>query len=183
MSGFAGTIYALDLAIATGFAVGHPNTIPRSGTVVLKKPSEDRAVALANLLSFLSREWKEDRPGLVAVEAPMHLGAWAKIGNSEANVRMQYGLHGIVEAMCVRFGIPRVEEYAQTIRKHFMGTPGRGERKATKAAVVNRCHLLGYFPRSCKDDNRADACAVFDWAAASLAKSPPRVLHLFGEAA
>jgi hypothetical protein len=174
-----GTIFALDLGSRCGFATGTAGAIPRSGTVILKKPDEPRAVALGNLIHWLNEQWSRARPSLVVSEAPFSLQAFKDHANAELTVRMTYALHGIVEAMCVRFALPHQEIHPATIRKHFLGRARMGTRAESKAAVVARCHLLGYFPKECRDDNRGDACALWDYAAVTA----PKKLYLFGERA
>ena len=115
-------------------------------------------------------------------EAPLPLQAYRNLGNAAATVRMTHGLHSIVEGMCVRFGLHHEEVADATIRKHFIGRRNMGERANTKAAVIQRCHVLGYMPKECNDDNRADALALWDYAAAIHGAKASR-LHLFGEAA
>jgi hypothetical protein len=176
----SGMIFALDLGARTGYAVGAAGAgIPRSGTVILKKPNEPRAVALGNMIAWLNERWSRERPALVIKEAPFSLQAFRDHANAEATVLMTYGLHGIVEAMACRFGLECRDAHAATIRKHFLGRARMGSRAEMKAAVIQRCHVLGYFPKECRDDNRADACALFDYAAATV----PSKLYLFGEQA
>jgi hypothetical protein len=178
-----GPILALDIATRCGFALGSPGAIPRSGTVVLKRPDEPREVAFANFMFWLSARLNIEKPALIVKEAPFHLGAFAKVGNSEAAVKLTYGLHAIAEGLARRYGI-RIESVAdQTVRCHFIGKGRLGDRKATKAAVVERCQVLKLMPRECTDDNRADAIATWDWAAATFGRARPRELHLFNEAA
>lgn len=177
-------ILALDLAIRCGFASAEAGAAPRmvkSGVVVLKERADDRSVAFGNLIAYLDKRFRDDRPDLVIKEAPLPLQAFRTLGNAAFTVRVTHALHGVTEGMCVRFGI-RCEEVADaTVRKHFIGRANCGARAATKAAVVQRCHALGYMPRDATDDNRADACALFDWAAATFGKAKPGALHLFGE--
>lgn len=178
-----GPVWAFDLATKTGFCAGPPNTIPRSGTVILKKPGEERAVAFGNLIAFLDIEWSARPPGLVAVEAPFHLGASQEQTNSADAVRMAYGLHGVLGGMCCRCGVPLEEVPSSVWRKHFLGYGHRRKGEgadAIKLAAVARCHLLRYFPRNKTDHNRADACGVWDWACATLARAPPQELVMFG---
>jgi hypothetical protein len=182
---FAGIVYALDLGSWSGYAYGQPGEVPRSGTVRLKKSGDPRAVALGNLISFLDEEWRRQRPAIVAIERAMSLEAFKSVNSSEANVRMQYGLHAIVEGMCNRFGLSPHEVSYDTVRKHFLGVGRLGTREETKRAVVDRCHLLGFFPRETYDEDRADACAVHDWASATLCNRAASLahFHLFGERA
>jgi hypothetical protein len=175
----AGTIFALDLAARTGFATGRAGERPRSGTVILKDPKEPRAVALGNLIDWLNERWSIEKPALVIKEAPFSLQAFKDHANAEATVLMTYGLHGIVEAMACRFGIECRDAHAATIRKHFLGVGRMGSRVEMKRAVIQRCHVLGYMPRDSHDDNRADALATWDYAAATV----PSKLYLFGERA
>lgn len=179
-----GPILALDIATRCGFALGFAGAVPRSGTVVLKRPDEPREVAFSNLIFWLNDTLgRQPRPALIVKEAPFHLGAFAKRGNSEAAVLLTYGLHAVVEGVAHRWGVPVEDVSDQTVRKHFIGKSRMGDRKQTKDAVVQRCRVLGLIPKDCKDDNRADACAIHDWAAATLAGRTPRELHLFGERA
>jgi len=181
-------IFALDLATKSGFAYGLPGAVPRSGSVILKKPNEGRAVAFANLIAFLAAEWTIARPALVVKEAALALEAFKTLGMSEANVRLQYGLHSIVEGMAVRFKVPIGLNPAtgndptdSVVRKHFIGTGRVGTRDETKAAVVTRCQLLGLMPRDSHDDNRGDAIATWDWACAHLARRPATAFAFFGQ--
>jgi hypothetical protein len=173
----AGLIFSLDLGARCGFAIGAPGTMPDSGTVILKKPDEPRAIAFSNLICFLNEHWSAAKPDRVVKEAMLPLQAFRNIGNAEHTVRMTSGLHAVAEAMCVRFGIP-VEDIADsTVRRHFIGRGRMGTRAESKAAVIQRCHLLGYMPKECRDADRADALALWDLAAATV----PSELYLFGE--
>ena len=177
------SIFALDLGVRCGFACGRPNVSPRSGIVLLKQAKEPRAIAGANLMAWLCDEWGKEQPALVVKEAALPLQAYKDRGNSEDAVKMAYALHGIMEALCVRFCVPCESVHPATIRKHFIGQGRAGSRTATKAAVVQRAILLGYIPRGCTDDDRADACSIWDFACAAYAQRIPATLHLFGETA
>lgn len=176
-------ILALDLAVRTGFAFGGPGSPVASGVVALKKPNEDRSVAFGNLIAWLDERLRADRPDMVIREAPLALQAFRTLGNAAFTVRVTHGLHGIVEAMCQRYGIRSEEAADATVRKHFIGRANCGNRQATKAAVIQRCHVLGYMPRDAHDNDRADACALFDYASATFGGRRDKELHLFGEAA
>lgn len=180
-----GAVFALDLAVNAGWAHGEPGERPASGVVRLKKPDERRDVAFSNLVAFLAERFADDRPALVAKEAMLPLEAFRTIGNAESTVRLHAGLHAITEAMCVRFGIRWEEATDSKIRKHFLGVGRLGDRVSTKAAVVNRCHVLGLMPRDCTDDNRGDALAVHDWCCATFCRRSmsSNELHFFGERA
>lgn len=185
-----GIIQAIDLAQRTGFAIGSPGAMPRSGAVVLKEKKERRDIAMGSLIAWLQDEWKGEKPALVIREAPLPLAAYKRgksdtIGTADASqdtVQISYGLHGILEGMCNRYGIQLVDAYPARTRKHFIDAGNMGSRELTKRAVIERCWLLGYFPRSTFDLDRADACSVWDWAAATYGQRSG-ALHLFGEKA
>lgn len=178
-----GLIFALDIATHTGFAVGLPGQMPRSGVVTLKKRGEPHSEAFFNMMRFLEAQWRRERPVLVAKEAHLRLQAYQMFGNSEARIELDFGLHAIVEAMARSFGIPCEQAEAVTIRKHFLGKARMGSREETKMAVVKRCHLLGLMPKDRFDDNRADACATWDWACAKYMRKSVtgKTLYLWGE--
>lgn len=177
----SGLIYTLDLATRTGYCKGRPGERPVSGSVLLKRSEEGRRVAFGNLFAFLNAEWSKDKPWLVLTEGAMTLEAFKAVNSSEANVRLQYGLHAIAEGMSIRFGGRFIEANNSTVRKHFLGVPNMGKRDATKAAVVSRAQLLGHMPSDVYDEDRADAISIWDWACAVHGRTPPRELHLFGE--
>jgi hypothetical protein len=179
----AGPILALDLANKTGFAIGEPFSVPRSGMVTLKRSDEARARAMGNLIAWLQEQWKGAKPALVVREAPFPLEAFRKRHNSQAAAELAYGLHGVLEGMCDRFNVRLESVHPATARKHFIGRANAGERSTTKATVVARCHVLRLMPKDCFDDNRADALAVWDWACATFGQRSGQVsaLYLFGE--
>lgn len=163
-----------------GIAIGLPGQIPRSHTVKLGKPSDRRGTVAGNLIHNLDEEFRIEKPMLLFKEQPFTLGATGKRGMSYQSVRFTYALHGVIEAVCARWGVPCREAADSTIRKHFIGKGRLGDRDATKRAVISRCIQLGYMPAGCRDDNRADALAGWDYAAAMFG-GKPGALHLFGE--
>lgn len=168
MGQVTGSIFCLDLGVASGFAKGRPGDAPVSGTVRLKQKGESIDVAFANLVAFLCQEFAKERPALVVKEQMLALQAFMAMGNAESTVRAHAGYHAIVEAVCVRFGIPWDDVADSTARKHFIGIGRTGDREETKRMVVARCHALKLMPPDCHDDNRADACCIHDWACANF---------------
>ncbi|RAI33730.1 hypothetical protein [Rhodoplanes serenus] len=177
-------VLGLDLASRTGWALGPAGAVPQSGTVVLKEKHEGREACFGNAIFwFNDLLGGPDKPVLIVKESPFHLGAFAKRGNSADAVMLTYGLHAVVEGIAHRFGVRVVSVAAQTVRHHFLGKANCGDRKATKAAVVARAHLLGLLPKRSIDADRADAIAIHDWACATYARGVNRKLFLFGEVA
>jgi hypothetical protein len=163
-----GAIAALDLAVRTGFAIGEAGSVPRSSVVVLKRSNEDKHIAFGNLIAFLDETFRTETPSTLVKEAMLPLQAFMSLGNAEKTVRMQAGMHAIVEGMCARYGVAWLDVADSTVRKHFIGQARLGDRAATKRAVIHRCHMLKLMPADCFDDNRADALATHDWACATL---------------
>ena len=179
-------IVALDLGTRMGFAcgkAGHGEAYPRSGAVILKSPKEPRGRAFGNLIDWLNKFIPAERPTLLVKEAPLPLQAFKNLGNAAATVTFTGGLHAIVEGMCDRYGIACQDVADSTVRKHFIGRARMGTRALTKQAVVQRAKALKLIPADCTDDNRADAVALFDYAAHTFARASGGELVLFGDAA
>lgn len=183
MSHVTGLIFCLDLGVASGFAKGRPGDVPVSGSVRLKKPSESIDVAYANLIAFLCQQFETEKPDLLVKEKMLALQAFAAMGNAEKTVRAHGAYHGIVEGLCVRYGIAWDEVADSTARKHFIGIGRTGDRDETKRAVVARCHALKLMPPDCHDDNRGDALAIHDWACANFGQRSASIdnFQLFGQ--
>lgn len=172
-------ILALDIAKVTGFAIGPAGTITRSGSVKLDRLNEGPAQMTFNLLAFLVDDlFVFGAPDLVAIEAALNPAAH-KSANS---VPYAFGGAYVASAISRRYGC-RVEFINNDkVRKHFIGTARTGDRDKTKAAVIQRCIQLGYLPRDSRDDDRADACAIHDFASATFGRVRPSELMMFGEA-
>lgn len=176
-------LLALDVATKTGFGIGTAGEIPpRSDTVRLKKPQDDVQVAWRNIGFFLRDLFVCDKPDLIAVESPMHPAGQ----RSPDAVVLQWGCMSVVTFVAAAYEIPVEWVNAQTVAKHFIGQArfsGPKSRELKKAATIERAQLLGYIPKGCRDDDRADACAVFDYASARFCRVRPRELLMFGERA
>lgn len=176
-----GTILALDLGVRLGFCLGSPEggaSATVSDAKILRTPHEPSNMGLATLLDWLNKLIVKDKPILVVKEKRLTFMGFERKKTSADTMDSQIKLHGIVEAMCGFHGVEFRDVARPTICKHFIGT-GALKRKEGKLAVIQRARLLGYVPKSCIDDDRCDAVALWDWAAAHSAD----VLHLFGEEA
>jgi hypothetical protein len=177
-------LLALDAATRTGYATGTAGQKPRVGAVRLKKPEEPVQVAWENIGFFLKDMFVLDKPDLIAIEAPMHPAGQ----KSPDAVVLQWGVVAVVTFMAKAYDIALREVNAQTVSRHFTGksrwAAAEGGRKAKKAAAVQRAQVLGYIPADCRDEDMADACAVFDYASHTFARvRAPERLVLFGEQA
>lgn len=176
-------ILSIDAATRTGFALGYADERPRAWARRLKRPQDPREEAWREIGLQLRDLFKVERPGLIAVEAPMHAAAQ----RSADAVVLQWGVVAVIVFIAGAYGIRLEQVDAQKVSKHFTGkarwSAAEGGRAAKKAEAVRRCHLLGYMDRESRDDDVADACALWDYAASVWGSRRPSDLHLFGERA
>ena len=184
----ASMILAIDGAVASGWALGAPGTIPRVGLQRLKKPSEDTWLVADGAARFVRDICfiESTRPDLIAIEALMpnfNSGddRERQIQRSAASMLVPPLIMGAVRGIAACYGIQVVQVYPATWRKHFLGRSNFGSRDETKRQTLARCYLLGYLPPTCKDDNQADACGIFSWAESSFGRASPKELVMFGE--
>lgn len=178
-------ILTLDLSPSgTGYAVGEPGTIPRSGVWKLKDPEDEPGRACRNLGRFLRDEFVLGVPDDVFYEAALSAAAQLGMGNAGRTADMSWMLVGAVEGLCGPYGIRPKPCRVETHRKHFTGKSRWNGRDEAKRQVVRRAQLLGYMPPEDRDDNRGDACSIFDWASHEFYKKRlPSGLVMFGERA
>lgn len=185
MTPITGIVYGIDLGTRTGVAFGRAGTTAINHAALrLKLPHEHRAVAFTNIYDELRKLFRTHPPALVVKEKMLPMAALLKVsGGSDDNMRFHAGLHAIVESLCGRYAVPWTEVQDSKVRKYFLGRAHCGDRESTKAAVIDRCHKLWLLPLSCRDDNLADACAVWDWACATYCGKAANAqsLYLFGE--
>jgi hypothetical protein len=180
-------ILGLDLAVRTGFCLGEPGQIPRSGTVRLKKPADEWTVAPGNLGCFLRDllVMQSDRPDIIIYEAPLPFFA-AHADQRQRSIESLVLPPSLVGAtLCIggTYGIPCVGYQANTIRKAFIGRASAGGRDETKNAVIRQAVAEKLVPSDCRDDNRADAVATWMFGCLKHARYRPPVITMFGEAA
>jgi hypothetical protein len=171
-------ILSLDLGRKCGFAYGDIGTIPTSGSIVLRAAGADNAIALGALGRWLDghiRLRPGNKPDIIVCEhwlAP-------RAQQSGAAVEDALRLNGVVHGIASAYGIEVSEPYASTVRSQVCGrvsVPGvglRGVRKVsnTKIMIIDTMIMRGYLPQGCDDDDRADACALWCWAAANLGRA------------
>jgi hypothetical protein len=174
-------IIALDLGRNLGVALGRAGTPrPQSLALPMSRSWDGRADTFLELRRFMEEHLAHlaGRPLFVVKESPPHLKAFLTLRDSSASARTTMGYHATIETSCRLFHVPVFEQGVRTVRLHFIGNAALA-REAAKAAVLSRCHELGYLPRDCDDNDRGDALAVFDWASVHIARVAPAELHLF----
>lgn len=190
-------ILALDIATNTGWAYGPAGHIERSGSIRLRhvgrrnQDDDPMHVAWSNIAFYLRDTWVLDKPDLLVVEAPMPPGEQ----KSGPATQIAFGCLAAMHAMAALYEIPVRYAYVQTWRKHYTGKsrhdppltfmPKRSRpdrnREWNKHVTLERAKQLRHVPIDCKDDNRADACGMHDWASHHFCrKGAPAELTLFG---
>jgi hypothetical protein len=175
-------ILALDLGTRkTGFAEGPAGDIARcrSGSVRLRKGDAPMEAAAANLGCFLRDRFVLRKPDLICVEHYLNPAAQKHADAAIGGLLLAGALRAIAGCYGIRVEAP----YDSTIRKHFAGKGRAGDRTSSNDMVLKRAIVLGYLPRDCKDWDRANAVACFDYASAHYARKAPAALVLFAERA
>lgn len=162
----SGDILSLDLASTTGWCRGAPGGKVVYGSIKLAPPGASHGEKGASLLRWLTPQLKI-RPALLVFEAPMAPSQMAG-RTTVSTARVLLGLPFLTETVAYLSGLygDRVREAnVQDVRKHFIGqrTVRGGD---PKAVVMRECRRLGFEPR---DDNAADAIALWSYAAAIIA--------------
>ena len=106
---------------------------------------------------------------LLAVEHFLPSGA-LKGRTTDATREGAIGLAYAARAVAAIHGVPYRSPQPSTVRAHFIGRASMGDSASTKAAVIKQAQLLGYIPKTCFEDNMADACALFDFASSHFAR-------------
>jgi hypothetical protein len=178
----------IDAATKCGFARGRAGEKPRAWSQTLKGPQDDPERAFRKLGILLRDQFTLAIPDLVVVEAPMLVGAMAERDRETGEVKFKSspqthylltGLAAVVFGISGPYGARAIKANVQRVRKHVLG---KGRPQNPKRAVLERMWQIGWMDRSCKDDNSADAAAMFLWASDTYGKPATRELHMFGEA-
>lgn len=163
-------ILALDLATRTGWARGRVNELPWSGSVGFGidangEKRTDAAVFGAAVDWIMAQfEQGEPLPDLLIIEDMLSPLAMKNATSRAVRDRLA-GLHGIMKGMASRYGVGEIAiASVGDVRAHFIGDRSL-QRDAAKRAVMERCKMLGW---ECKDDNAADALAVWSFACATI---------------
>jgi hypothetical protein len=176
-------VYAFDLGRLSGVASGAAgDERPSSDVWELKRPGDRAGVAGWSLIAACRSRWKIKRPDLVVKEAAPTYEAMRRMRNGQSAMLATASYHAILEATCYGLGVECISVWPATWRKHFLGRPHYGNRDATKHASIARCHELGYFGTNEVDDNRAEACGIWDYAVKAIVRvNKLEQLHLFDE--
>ena len=153
-------IIAFDIARNTGIAIGETGGDPKAWSINLGATHDQR---FAKALQITSKLIRAHKPDLIVIEDVV-----GRAKTPHVNVMIIGCVRGVAHDRKVPVKMYDVAE----IRKHFLGRnvtkrdfPNMTQnqsRKAIKALVIKRCQLLNW---DVKNDDQADACAIWDYAA------------------
>lgn len=172
-------VMAFDIAGRTGIAYGRAGETPRATAVDLGKGRGD-AAQFARMIRATNELLTKYRPDIVVYEGP--------VGGPRTS-HFLVGLAACFVGEAARLGHKPIDLNLGSVRKHFLGKhittrsmPGASKgavRQEIKRAVIARCHALGWPVR---DDDEADACALWDYASATIGRAQAKPLGgLFNE--
>lgn len=171
-------VLSFDLATRSGWAMGAPDDLaPISGSQQLRRPDSDDGILEFNIGALFIDLCRHRMPDLVVWETPMTPEAWFQLCQRQGRPQngpsliIQNTLAGVLKRECWRKEIPFAYVARQTIMKHYTGqrhwNSGKGKadgRAIGKKKVLERAIQLGHLPKDCRDDDRGDAIALWDYA-------------------
>lgn len=194
-------ILALDISTTTGWALGNAGEKPRVGVerLVPEKVKDafgnkakvidklnyatDHIAGFIRDICFIESQ----RPDLIIYEAAMAVFSddddrgERGIQRNPLSITLPIMATASVRAIARCYGIQRELAWPATWRKHFLGRSNFGSRDETKRQTMQRCRVLGYDEKAWRDDNAADACGIYDYAASVFGRVTPQSLALFDE--
>jgi hypothetical protein len=158
-------ILGLDVATRCGWARGRLGETPIAGSVRFGSSSTNENVIFAAALDWASSFLQpQPRPDVVMIEAMLPPDAMRGATSKAVRDRLA-GLHGVIRAVASLRGVGKIETCSVgDVRSHFIGHRG-AKRDVAKRETMRRCAKLGW---DTKDDNAADACAVWSYACALI---------------
>lgn len=154
-----GTILAIDLATAFGWAEGVPGKKPLSGSERFAPPGASDGAIGAAALKWAADRFAVSRPKTIFIERPGLYGV-AKGKSSVQVIQRLLGLCFLVQSVAYRRGIYDVRyARADEVRLHFLGSR-KLSGDAAKKSVSARCKALGW---EHQDYDESDALALWSF--------------------
>jgi hypothetical protein len=153
--------------------------MPRPFSIALRQELAPPTFNAAGLATWL-RDWIELtwRPDLIIVERYMS-PAWQ---SSQAEVIASQQAHGAARGVAACYDIRYADPAASTVRKLFCGRGAppkdakddrRGGKNPTKNMVIDSAIRRGFLAADDRDDDKADASALFFYASVTYADKMP----------
>ena len=148
-----GSILALDLGTACGWAAVHEDGVIQSGEWDLSRRAKAEGMGL-RFLRFKQKliQFRRDLGpfGLVVYEEVMFSG---KYGQSQVAAQLFGGWRAILTSWCETHEIPYTGIHNATLKKYMLGKV----KKVSKADMIFAVKALGHLPAT---DNEADAIGL-----------------------
>ena len=163
-------ILSLDVATLTGVAEGRAGEVPRFYSLDFSGRDHTHADTFAKALRWIAERLKVGGVDLIAIEAPLRLGAASGQTNADTVLRL-YGLYAVFAAAAVVRGIRLKDVNVQDARGSFLGNR-TVPRDTAKARAMAMCRAIGWSPNT---PDEADAGCVHFFAMSKVASSltPP----------
>jgi hypothetical protein len=159
-----GRIMCLDLSLNTGFCIGTPAGIERSGLLKLRVGEYDDPCRPARrLASWLRKQFMFEKYDFIVREKAMAPGAQIHgTGNSGDTLALTWLEIGALEAVAFCYGVKIVDVPVTTHRKFTTGRARWDSRKEAKQQTIAAVRRLGLWKESDgNNDNIADAKSLF----------------------
>jgi hypothetical protein len=166
-----GRIMCLDLSNNTGWCIGTPDGIERSGLLRLKVGEYDDPCRPARrLAAWLRQQFMFEKYDLIVREKAMPPGAQMHAMKNSADTLAGTWLEiGALEAIAFCYGCRIVDVPVTTHRKFVTGQAKWETRKEAKRQSIAGVKRLGLWPANQKDDdNIADAIALFAYSVSAF---------------
>ncbi|WP_065755233.1 hypothetical protein [Bradyrhizobium paxllaeri] len=153
-------ILTFDFARRTGWCFGCPGEEPRFGSIRFASAGASHEAIFGHAINWAQAMFTELAPDQYVYEEPMQFrGGKSRAGNDE----IAYGLPAIIQGVAHNLGIHDARKArVQDVRLHFIHR--NPKREIAKRETMQRCRLFGWEVR---DDNEADACALWHYACTS----------------
>jgi hypothetical protein len=176
-------ILAFDVATRTGWALGEPGQPPRSGAFRFGSPGCSENALLTHAYHWFLEIIMVNEPQLIVMEATLP-NTFLRGKTTKAVADRLIGLQAILRVAAFKAAVYDIRTVQPNdVRAHFIDMR-RAKRKDAKRWVLAQCSRLGWLPEDCKDEDQADALAIWSWQCAMLDPvNGLRVSPLFQKAA
>jgi Holliday junction resolvasome RuvABC endonuclease subunit len=176
-------VMGLDLGSRMAWAIGEPNTKPRTGADRLRLPNEIPHAATSRLqIRLMTLFDSKHRPDVVVIER-----VWVQGQKHPDVAELMVGSKHIVVSTCNMYGISYCIADSSTVAKFCVGkgkwTKDEGGRAQKKLDIQNwaaKRELIDI--EEVGDADKADAIALWFYGCHVAMKAPETKLFMFGEA-
>jgi hypothetical protein len=175
-------ILALDIATRCGLCAGQAGDIPRPSFFLTRQEMSPPHFSAAGLGTWLRDYFEERRrPDLLIVERAA-LPTWQSNVNEVIAAQQA---HGAARALAACYNVDFADPDVRTVRKLFCGRgtapkriegvpeDRRGGKSAAKNMVIDQAIARGFLEEDDRDDDKADAAALFYFGSVTYGNTVP----------